>query len=148
MDAAYALALAHHLAVFALVATLAAETALLAAGPPSPPILARLGRLDLAYGALALAVIAIGVVRVLFSLKGWAFYVANPYFWAKMGAFVLVGALSAPPTIAIARWGRALKASGALPSADAVARVRGWVKAEWAVLATVPAFAAALGLNW
>lgn len=147
MDLAYPLAAAHHLAVFSLVAVLAAETALVFAGPITAPLLARLGRLDLFYGLVALAVLGIGVARVFLGLKDWTFYAGNAFFWAKIAAFLAVGALSAPPTIAFGRWGRAVRAGGPLPGPAEIGRVRRFVIAQWALLAAVPLFAAALGQN-
>lgn len=147
MDVAYPLAAAHHLAVFTLVAVLAAETALIFTGPLTAPVLARLGRLDLFYGLVALAVLALGIGRVFFGLKDWTFYAGNAFFWAKIAAFLAVGALSAPPTIAFGRWGRAVRSGGALPGMAEIGRVRRFVVAQWALLATIPLFAAALGQN-
>lgn len=147
MDVAYLLAAAHHLAVFALAAVLAAETALIFTGPLTAVTLARLGRLDLFYGLVALAVLAIGIARVFLGLKDWTFYAGNAFFWAKIAAFLAVGALSAPPTIAFGRWGRTVRMGGALPGAAEIGRVRRFVVAQWALLATVPLFAAALGQN-
>lgn len=60
---------------------------------------AALSRLDLAYLGGALAIIGTGVLRVMTSPKGAAFYVHNPVFWTKMALFVLVALLSIPPTM-------------------------------------------------
>jgi len=56
------LAIAHHLAVFTLLATLAAEWALVRPGLGRPEV-ERLARIDAAYGVSALAVVVAGVSR-------------------------------------------------------------------------------------
>jgi len=134
------LAIAHHLLAFCLVAALAMELVIVRPGL-SRAELPRLGRIDGAYGGMALAIILVGIGRVLYGLKGWEFYVYNHAFWAKMAAFVLVGLLSIPPTLRIIRWRRA--AGETVPEAE-IASMRRWLKAEAIVLAFVPIFAAAM----
>lgn len=138
------LAATHHLLAFALAALIAAELVILRRGLGRETV-ARLGRVDRAYGGTAMAVIAVGIGRVLFGLKGWEFYVHNPLFWAKMAAFVAVGLLSVPPTLRILRWNRALgdDPSSAIPEAE-VAAVRRYVLAQAWVFALIPVLAAAL----
>src|SRR5258706_15411729 len=88
-----ALAVAHHLVVFPLVAVLVAELVLLAE-PLDAARLRRLGRLDAAYGGLAGLAIVAGLLRAVFGARGWSFYAGNPVFWAKLAVFALIGALS------------------------------------------------------
>jgi len=116
----------HHLAVFGIVGTLAAEFVMLAPG----------------VGGVRLQRLA-GFARVIWGDAGWDFYVLNWVFWTKIVLFVIVGLLSVPPTIAIARWRRDAKAdpSFAIP-ADGVARLRRFFIAEFAVLAAIPIVAA------
>ena len=45
-----------------------------------------------------------GFARVYWGAKGPAFYLHNPVFHAKVGAFLLVGVLSILPTVRIAQW--------------------------------------------
>ena len=92
------LAILHHLLVFSLAGLLAAELALIRPSL-SGPGLGLLGRIDRTYGGVAVAVIVVGVCRVIFGLKGWEYYVANHAFWGKMAAFVIVGLLSIRPTM-------------------------------------------------
>lgn len=138
----FGLAFLHHLLVFGLAATLAVELALVR------PLLTdeavrRLGRIDAAYGALALAVIAIGVGRLLFGVRGWEFYVFFWAFWGKMGTFVLVGLMSIPPTLAFRRWSRSL-ATGSKPPVKEIAVVRRWIVAQIGAFPLILAFAAAM----
>src|SRR5688500_4374580 len=84
------LAIAHHLAVFSLAGILAAELALLRPGIAGER-LQQLGRLDGAYGGLAMLVVVVGVLRVFFGRTDAGYYSGNPVFWMKMAAFVGVG---------------------------------------------------------
>lgn len=137
------LAILHHLLIFLLAAILAAEWVLVRPGL-SGGGLKLLANIDGAYGGVALAIILIGAGRVYFGLKGWEFYVFNPLFWAKMGAFVIVGLLSIRPTTRIIAW-RKSSGNDAHGVADQeVLAVRPWIKAEIAVFALIPIFAAAM----
>jgi putative membrane protein len=143
----YLLAALHHLAVFSLVGVLVAELVSVRPGLDAAG-LRRLGILDAHYGALALVVLAVGFARVYFGLKGPDFYWSNPYFHAKLTAFILVGLMSITPTIRIAHWRRAAaKDPQALPDASAIAGVRSWLIAQIVVLAIVPVAAVGLGLG-
>jgi len=134
------LAILHHFLVFTLAGLLAAELALVRPGL-SDQNLALLGRIDGAYGGVAMAVVVVGICRVVFGLKGWEYYVSNHAFWGKMVAFVIVGLLSIRPTLRILAWRR----SGASPVADGeIAAVRSWIRGEVFFLALVLVFAAAM----
>jgi putative membrane protein len=137
------LAYAHFLAILFLTAVLCAELVLyrkeLAA-----PVARQLQRIDLCFGIAAIVVIATGVARVVFGLKGAEFYLHNPIFWTKMGLFLLVGLLSIPPTVHYLRWNAGLAAG-----ADAIreeprtyGRIRSLLVAEIVVLAFIPLCAA------
>lgn len=134
------LAILHHLLVFTLVGLLAVELALLRPGLGGTD-LALLGRIDAAYGGIALAVIVAGVARVLFGLKGWEYYVSNHAFWGKMAAFFVIGLLSIRPTMRILSWRRG--GGDAVPERDILA-VRSWVRGEMFLVALVLVFAAAM----
>lgn len=110
------LAILHHLLVFGLVAMLAIERMLMQ-GPTVP--VARLARLDGGYGGTATLVLLIGMARVVWGGKGWAFYQTNPFFWAKMATFLLIGLVSIGPTLAILRWSRAVQADPAFQPSSA-----------------------------
>lgn len=134
------LAILHHLLVFTLVGLLAVELVLLRPGLGGTG-LALLGRIDAAYGGVALAVIVAGVARVLFGLKGWEYYVSNHAFWGKMAAFLVIGLLSIRPTMRILSWRRG--SGDAVPERDILA-VRSWVKGEMFLVALVLVLAAAM----
>lgn len=142
------LAIAHHLAVFTLVAIFAAEFALLRPGIESKR-LGQLGALDGAYGATAGLVIIVGIIRVIFGAAGWEYYVGNWVFWAKMIAFLGVGLASIPPTIAIARWRKTAKAdAGFTPVASEVSSARRFLYLEAGLLVFIPSFAAAMARGY
>lgn len=136
------LAIAHHIAVFGLVALLAMEGLALKDGVVDP---VRLAKIDGAYGLVAGLVIAIGVCRVIWGGKGWAYYAENPFFWSKMGLFLAIGLLSIGPTLLILRWRKA--AAGAAPFTPPAAelkRARQWVGLEAVLLVPLLACAAAM----
>jgi len=138
------LAVAHHLAVFSLVAIFAAEFALLRPGLAGNRLL-QLSALDRAYGGLAGLVIVIGITRVIFGQAGWEYYVSNWAFWLKMAAFVAVGLLSVPPTRAILAWRRAIATDHAYaPPEPDIRAAKRFVHYQAAAFLLIPAFAAAI----
>ena len=137
-------AIAHHLLVFSLVAVLAAEAGLVRRGMTAADV-GRVGRIDAAYGLVAALILVVGFSRAVWGAKGWEYYAENPWFHAKMAAFLAVGLLSVPPTVRFFRWRRAQKSGAMDAPADAeVARVRRWFYLQAVFLALVPAFAAGM----
>lgn len=138
------LAILHHLLVFALFSIFAVQMALVRPGLRASTV-SRLARLDGAYGGIALAVIIVGFARAIFGLKGWDYYSTYWVFWAKVGAFLLVGLLSVPPTLRFRRWLGAAKAdAGYIVPDDEVGAVRTWLGREGLVLLLIPILAAML----
>jgi len=138
------LAALHHLAVFALFGILTAELVLLRPGV-SGAALQRLGRIDAAYGGVAVLVLVAGFLRVFLGASPAAFYLSNPVFWAKIGAFLLVGILSIQPTISLLGWRRrAIAAPDFAPPPEAVSKSRRFLLAEALVLLLIPVLAAAM----
>jgi putative membrane protein len=142
------LAILHHLAVFTLIALLAAEIAMLRPGI-SGARLSQLASVDMAYGIAAGLVLVFGFCRVFFGANGSGFYFPNPVFWMKIGAFLLVGLLSARPTIAIARWRSAARTEPDFtPTPSAVGSMRKFFYAQVVVLIFIPVFAAAMARGY
>jgi putative membrane protein len=137
------LAISHHLLIFALFGVLAAEFVVVRPGVTQAWI-ERIGRVDLWYGILAAAILAVGFSRAVFAAKGWLYYSHNAFFWAKLATFALVGLLSVPPTIAYIRWRRA----DGPPGDGEVRQVRGLLWAEVILFALLPAFAAAMARGY
>lgn len=143
-----ALAIGHHVLIFALAGVLAFEVGVARQGLGATDI-QRLGRVDAWYGILAGLILVIGFARANFAAKGWAYYSVNEFFWAKIGTFALVGILSIWPTIAFIRWRRALAADpNFLPEAGAIATVRRFLWVEVLLFALIPAFAAAMARGY
>ncbi len=136
------LAIAHHLLVFSLAAILAVELATIRPGLGGAA-LRRLGIVDLHYGLIAALILIVGFARVYMGVKGPEAYLGAWTFWAKVGAFALVGLLSAPPTLRILQWRKRARAEPgfALGTAE-VQAVRPFLIAELAVFALIPVFAA------
>lgn len=138
-----ALAIVHHLIVFGIASVLAAELALMRPAAMSPQTVRLLGRFDAAYGLLALAILVVGFLRVKFGVKGAGFYMHNPMFWAKIGAFAAVGLISIKPTLRILAWQKLARADAAfVPALDEVGLLRRTMLLEIHVFALIPIFAA------
>lgn len=143
-----ALAILHHLLILSLAGLLSIEIALIQPGLTGKK-LRDLGAIDAAYGATAGLILVVGFCRVYLGVKGPAFYLENPVFWAKIAAFALVGLLSIPPTLAILKWRKAAKADPAFtPPTAQVSRVRRTLGLELAVFALIPVFAAVMARGY
>jgi putative membrane protein len=137
------LAIVHHLIVFGIASVLAAELALMRPAAMSPQTVRLLGRFDLAYGVMALAILVVGFLRVKYGAKGAGFYMHNPAFWAKIAAFAVVGLVSVRPTLRILAWQKLAKADAAfVPALDEVGSLRRLMLLEIHVFALIPIFAA------
>lgn len=144
MDIDLILAILHHLLVLGIVVMLASEFALVRPGMTGAQAL-RVAKMDTGYGISAVLILVVGLARMHFGAKGADWYEGNLWFWAKMGAFALIGLLSVPPTLAFLRWRKALRADAAFTPPDAEARkLRAYLAAEVALLALVVAFAAGM----
>jgi putative membrane protein len=141
------LAVAHHVLVFALAGILASELALVVRGM-SAADLRRLTQIDVLYGAIAGVIVAVGCLRVLFAAKGWHYYAANHFFWAKMATFLAIGLLSLIPTVRYLRWQRTYREDGTLPPPGEVRAVQGVLWLEAALFAGLLAFAAAMARGY
>jgi putative membrane protein len=142
------LASTHHLAVFILVALFAAEFALVRPGL-SGPRLSQLARIDAAYGAVAGIVIVVGIIRVIFGAVGYEYYIGNQAFWGKMTAFLVMGLLTIPPTVAFRRWARAgAEQADYAPPASEISANRRFIHLQAGVLLLIPIFAAAMARGY
>jgi len=140
----FVLASLHHVLIFALMAALAAQLVLVRPGLTAP-LIARISRIDGAYGALSVLVIIVGVSRVIWGAKGWEAYSGNVWFWHKMAAFLIVGLLSILPTIRFGRWLKAVASDPTFAVADSeVKHVRRFMHAEAGIFLLIPIFAAAM----
>lgn len=138
-----AAAIAHHLLIFGLFGVLVAELVLVKQGI-DPKGVRRVAAIDAWYGVLAVLILVVGFSRVVYTAKGWPYYSHNAFFWAKIATFMLIGLLSAPPTVAFARW---RKSEGA-PSQSQVASIRHFLWAEVALFPLLLIFAAAMARGY
>jgi putative membrane protein len=144
----WALASLHHLAIFTLAATLAAELAILTLAVDAKAI-ARLARIDMFYGLSAGVVVVVGIARVIWGAKGYEYYVANHIFWTKMVLFLIVGLLSIGPTVRYLAWVQQLRADAAFrPEIAQVARLRAYLWTEAAFFLAIPVAAAAMARGY
>jgi putative membrane protein len=97
---------------------------------------------DLFYGVAAVLLILAGVSRVVWGAVGWDYYQAQPFFWAKMATFALIGLISIAPTRTFIRWTKAAAADATftVPEAE-VKRVRRLVMVETHLIALLLLFA-------
>ena len=100
----------HYLTIALLLGLLLAE--LFHLRPTLEPRQARrLIFIDLAYGLSAGLVLTTGLIRLIWFGKGLDYYLANGFFYAKMGLFILVSLLSLWPTFTFLGWRNVLRAS-------------------------------------
>ncbi|MEJ0026187.1 MAG: DUF2214 family protein [Rhizomicrobium sp.] len=143
-----ALAIGHHLPVFALAAVLAFEVGAIKKGMSGADAV-RVQRVDLWYGIVAALIVIVGLTRAIYAAKGWAYYSHNYFFWAKIAAFAVVGLLSIPPTVLLVRWRDAhAKDPSFGPGDGAVAAARRFLWLEVFVFAFIPVFAAAMARGY
>lgn len=142
------LAIFHHLGVFTVAGVIAAELALVRPDMGMERI-RQVAKIDSLYGVAAGVVLFIGFARVFFGLKGSAFYLQNPLFWAKITAFIAVGVLSITPTLLFLHWrDKAKNDPSFLPAPAEIANVRRYVKIEAHVFVLIPILAAAMARGY
>lgn len=142
------LAIAHHLLMFGLLGLLATEMMMLRPGIATTRII-RLSRLDLAYGIVAGLLLIVGFSRVFFGVKGAAFYLENPVFWAKIAAFAIMGIISIFPTRHILNWRKAAQADAAFTPTEAeLSHVKLLMHYEGGAFVMIPVFAALMARGY
>ena len=136
------LAIGHHLLAFGLFGLFFVLFVTIRPGLTGAA-LHRVAIVDRFQGAFAGLLVIVGVLRVIYGLKGPDFYLASWTFWAKMGAFAAVGILSVPPTLRIIAWHKAARADPVyvVPEAE-IGRVRGLLGMQFLAFILVPVFAA------
>ncbi len=132
------LAYLHILAILTMVVFISSEAALCRAEWMNAAVVERLGRVDMVYGIAAIAVLATGVARTWWGMKGTAWYWTNPLLHLKLTLFIIVGLLSIRPTMTYARWRKALRSSGALPAEAEVRKTRKQVMVQAHIIALIP----------
>lgn len=132
------LAYAHLLAILTMTVFLASEAALCRAEWFNAAVVERLARVDMIYGASAVAVLATGLARTWWGAKGTAWYWSQPLLHAKVTLFVVIGLMSIVPTMRYLRWRKALRANGTLPDEADIRSTRRLVMVQAHLLALIP----------
>lgn len=132
------LAYVHLLAILTMVVFLASEAALCRVAWLNAAVVERLARIDMVYGAASVLVLLTGLARVFWGAKGASWYAGNWLLHTKFTLFVVIALISIKPTITFIRWRRALRESGQLPDADAIARTRRLVMIQAHLLPLIP----------
>lgn len=132
------LAYLHLLAILTMVVFIASEAALCRIEWLNAAVVERLAKVDLIYGIAAVTVLATGVARTWWGMKGTTWYWTNPLLHVKLAMFVFVGVLSIFPTITFIRWRKGLRVAGALPAEAEVRKTRRLVMVQAHILALIP----------
>jgi putative membrane protein len=132
------LAYFHIAAILAVVVFLTSEAALCRPEWMNPAVVRRLARVDFIYMLAAMALLATGLARTWWGMKGTAWYWHQPLLHLKLTLFVVIGLLSIQPTRMFTRWRKQLDANGALPAPEEVRTARRWIMIEAHLLALVP----------
>jgi len=135
------LAYLHYTAIFILFGFLVTEVILFRTSLDERAI-RLLGRVDLWYFGSAMAVLATGLLRLVFGAKGPDYYLNAWPIYVKIGLFVAVAIVSVPPTLTFIRWRRALDhdPNWQVPAAE-LAKVRRLIMIEVHLAALIPVFA-------
>lgn len=118
------LAALHITALLTLVVFVSSAAALCRPEWFNGPLLERLARVDMIYGISAVAVLATGLARTVWGMKGMGWYWSGPLLHLKLTLFIVLALVSIKPTLTILSWRRSYRATGALPPADAILRTR------------------------
>jgi putative membrane protein len=138
------LAYLHIAAILMVTVFLTSQAALLRTEWLNEAVVRRLARVDLIYGVAALLLLATGLARAYWGLKGAGWYWSQPLLHVKVTLYVLIGALSIVPTLRYRRWVKALRAGQGLPAEAEVRSTRKLVMWEAHLLVLIPILAVCL----
>ena len=110
------LAYAHILAFLMAATFLASETALCRKEWMNAAAVERLARVDMLYGISALLVLATGLARIAWGVKGSAWYWGQPLLHAKITLLVMMLGLALLARRRYLRWRQTLDTQGSLPA--------------------------------
>jgi putative membrane protein len=132
------LAYLHILAILTMVVFISSEAALCRVQWLNAAVVERLAKVDMVYGIAAIAVLATGVARTWWGIKGTAWYWTNPLLHVKLTLFIIVGVISIFPTLTYFRWRKALRSSGTLPDEADIKKTRKLVMIQAHLIALIP----------
>ncbi len=128
----------HFMAIFLLFSFLTVETMMMR-GALDETAVRVLGRVDVWFFGSAIAALVTGVLRLLWGVKGAAFYLASWPIYVKLALFLAVAILSVRPTLRFIRWRRAFERDSAWRVPDEERRlVRRAVMIEVHLAALIP----------
>ena len=142
------LASAHLVAILALVAFMSSQAALCRIEWMNAAVVERLVRLDVIYQITVVTLLASGVARMFWGIKGSAWYWSQPLLHAKLTLVLVMLLLSIAPTLAFRRWRRALRANGRLPGAVEVRKARRLIMVQSHILPVVAVLAVFWARGW
>ena len=132
------LAYLHFLAILTMVVFISSEAALCRVEWLNKAVVERLARIDMVYGMAAMTVLATGIARTVWGVKGSSWYWTNPLLHLKLTLFIAIGLISIFPTITYLRWRKTLRASGTLPAEAEVRKTRKLVMIQAHLLVLIP----------
>ncbi|MGJ7495150.1 DUF2214 family protein [Variovorax sp. RT4R15] len=132
------LAYLHLLAILTMVVFISSEAALCRVEWLNAAVVERLARIDMIYGIAAVTVLATGVARTWWGVKGTAWYWTNPLLHVKLTLFIVIGVISIFPTLTYFRWRKALRAEGALPAEADIRKTRKLVMVQAHLIVVIP----------
>ena len=132
------LAYLHLLAILTMVVFISSEAALCRVQWLNAAVVERLAKVDLVYGIAAIMVLATGVARTVWGVKGTAWYWTNPLLHVKLTLFIVIGIVSIFPTMTYLRWRKALRAGGSVPSEGEIKKTRKLVMVQAHLIALIP----------
>ena len=132
------LAYLHLLAILTMVVFISSEAALCRVQWLNAAVVERLAKVDMVYGFAAIAVLATGVARTWWGVKGTAWYWTNPLLHVKLTLFIIIGVISIFPTLTYFRWRKAVRSTGTLPSEAEIRKTRRLVMIQAHLIALIP----------
>jgi putative membrane protein len=132
------LAYLHLLAILTMVVFISSEAALCRVQWLNAAVVERLAKVDMVYGLSAIAVLATGVARTWWGMKGTAWYWTNPLLHVKLTLFIVIGVISVFPTLTYFRWRKAVRSTGTLPGEAEIRKTRRLVMIQAHLLALIP----------
>jgi len=132
------LAYLHLLAILTMVVFVSSEAALCRVQWLNAAVVERLAKVDRVYGIAAIMVLATGVARTVWGVKGTSWYWTNPLLHVKLTLFIIVGVISIFPTLTYVRWRKTLRATGNLPAEAEIQKTRKLVMVQAHLIALIP----------
>jgi putative membrane protein len=132
------LAYLHLLAILTMVVFVSSEAALCRVQWLNAAVVERLAKVDRVYGIAAVMVLATGIARTVWGVKGTSWYWTNPLLHVKLTLFIVVGVISIFPTLTYLRWRKTLRATGSLPAEAEILKTRKLVMAQAHLIALIP----------